>query len=492
MNRRLVAYAQLVRLPNLFTALADIGLGWFVTRAPWPAALAAAAISACCYCAGMVWNDVFDVGQDERERPFRPLPSGRVSTAAARRLGGGLFAAALAVAGLADFAAESLRFLPLTVLLAGAVLLYDRVLKRTRFGPLGMGACRFLNVLLGLAAADSAAVPWPLRLHLAAVVGLYIVGVTWFARTEARASDPKQLRLATGTMAAALALALALPLHLAEGAGSPLFVYALVGFALTLAGPVSAALAKPGPGTVQPAVKRPCWGWSCSTRPWRAAWPARRGWHWCCCCRRPCGSDNGCTRRNRRRAGNARVEVVGGLGRIGGDCNGVGGDGCRRRDRPRQGVHGRPRRQGAAAGDRLVARLVGRQHHRRRRRLQAQGGRPEQARRGARVAGRLRRTESAQGGRRRGQDPRQAHRPRRRAAVPAIPRKAGRAGTAEADDGQGQRGREGVQRPPRQGGRQGDDRQRGAQGLEGVEELRAAQGRVGGEQGRSARPSPAT
>ena len=31
--------------------------------------------------------------------------------------------------------------------------------------------------------------PWPVQLHLAAVVGIYIVGVTWFARTEAKVSS---------------------------------------------------------------------------------------------------------------------------------------------------------------------------------------------------------------------------------------------------------------------------------------------------------------
>ena len=35
---------------------------------------------------------------------------------------------------------------------------------------------------------DWAAVPWGLRLHLAAAVGVYIVGVTWLARTEARST----------------------------------------------------------------------------------------------------------------------------------------------------------------------------------------------------------------------------------------------------------------------------------------------------------------
>ncbi len=44
----------------------------------------------------------------------------------------------------------------LALLLTAAIFLYDGWLKRTLVGPVGMGACRFLNVLLGMspAAAD--------------------------------------------------------------------------------------------------------------------------------------------------------------------------------------------------------------------------------------------------------------------------------------------------------------------------------------------------
>ena len=84
------------------------------------------------------------------------------------------------------------------------MVLYDRVLKRTPLGPLGMGACRVLNVLLGMSAA-------PIEWHVvhwlvAAGIGTYIVGVTWFARTEATLSKRGQLALATATMLCGMAL----------------------------------------------------------------------------------------------------------------------------------------------------------------------------------------------------------------------------------------------------------------------------------------------
>jgi 4-hydroxybenzoate polyprenyltransferase len=271
--KRLLAYAQLVRLPNVFTALADIGLGVLAcgTMARlWPAAGWLFLSSACLYCGGIVWNDVFDIEQDRLERPKRPLPSGRVTRAAAVRLGVALVAVGLACAYFAGTAppagadGEGLWTSAPPVawagLLSAAILLYDGWLKRTWAGPLAMGTCRFLNVLLGWTVAVAAGWGWQAGLHLAGVVGLYIVGVTWFARTEARTSRRPTLGGAAGVMLGALALALPLPLAAADGARagppSPLFLYFLVGFGFLVGTPVCLAISQPTPGRVQAAVKR--------------------------------------------------------------------------------------------------------------------------------------------------------------------------------------------------------------------------------------------
>src|SRR5438067_5126018 len=81
------AYAQLVRLPNVFTALADIAVGTLAAHRltpeqRWQPGLWLFAASACLYSAGMVWNDYFDVEQDPRDRPFPPLPPRRLPSAA--------------------------------------------------------------------------------------------------------------------------------------------------------------------------------------------------------------------------------------------------------------------------------------------------------------------------------------------------------------------------------------------------------------------------
>jgi 4-hydroxybenzoate polyprenyltransferase len=277
--KRYHVFAQLVRLPNVFTAMADICLGALVAGALPGQGLAFVVLllaSAALYCGGMVWNDYFDLEQDKKERPFRPLPSGRVRPATAARIGTGLLAAGLVLAILADLRGTGFRWL--STLLAGslivAILLYDGWLKRTWAGPIGMGLCRALNVLLGLSVAPVWVGGW--GVYLALVVGLYIAGVTWFARTEARTSNQTALMAAAGVMLTALLLALALPVLGREsgdidapasplrfalvGLGYLLFPYLLVGLGFLVGIPVCRAINRPVPAQVQAAVKQAIMG----------------------------------------------------------------------------------------------------------------------------------------------------------------------------------------------------------------------------------------
>jgi 4-hydroxybenzoate polyprenyltransferase len=258
------AYAQLVRLPNVFTAMADIALAALATGAlpdHWRTFGLLLLASSCLYCSGMVWNDIFDIEQDRLERPFRPLPSGRIARGSAVRLACLLMGLGVALAGLAGgMEALPFRWAPLSVsgMLAVAILLYDGALKRTWAGPIGMGLCRFLNVMLGLSVTERMGAPW--GVHLAAVVGLYIVGVTWFARTEARPSSKPALVGAALFMAHALLLALVVPGRLPPDTSSPLYPYLLVLHGFVVGLPVCQAIAAPKPANVQKAVKRAIMG----------------------------------------------------------------------------------------------------------------------------------------------------------------------------------------------------------------------------------------
>jgi 4-hydroxybenzoate polyprenyltransferase len=261
---RLPIYAQLVRLPNLPSALSNICLGALATGAlpdHWLPFVLLLPASACFYCGGMVWNDFFDREQDRHERPSRPLPAGKISPREAAVLGAALLSCGVLFAGLAGWSQPGTDNPPgltaplqLALLLVAAILLYDSWLKRTSVGPVSMGLCRFLNVLLGVSASGTLA--WPLGAHLALVVGLYVTGVTWFARTEARASKKSHLRGAAGVMLAGLSAAIFLPLHVAPGTASVLFYFLLVLFGFAVGLPLSRAIASPTPSNVQAAVKR--------------------------------------------------------------------------------------------------------------------------------------------------------------------------------------------------------------------------------------------
>lgn len=183
----LAAYLQLVRLPNVFMAVTDVVMGYLFTHAvlqPGDSAFLGLLVvtSALLYMAGMVLNDVFDVEIDTQERPQRPIPSGRVSLGTARIVGWQLLTVGVVTGWLVSFRVGDLRPAVVATVLAGSVLLYDGLLKRTPIGPLGMGACRMLNVLLGMSLASG---PWQgVHWLVAAAVGLYIAGVTWFSRGE--------------------------------------------------------------------------------------------------------------------------------------------------------------------------------------------------------------------------------------------------------------------------------------------------------------------
>lgn len=218
--RFLSAYVELMRLPNVFTAMADVLMGFLFThdelvQGDVGAMLLLIAASSCLYLAGMVLNDVVDLETDRLERPERPLPSGRISLAAARRLGWSLLAAGAVLASLAGLLQQS-RWPAWTGLaLAGAIVLYDAVLKQTPLGPLGMGACRLLNVLLGMSLVEGG---WQDQHWLVAgAIGVYIAGVTWFARTEAVQSKRSHLAAATVVLLGGIGLLVWVP-ALAENA----------------------------------------------------------------------------------------------------------------------------------------------------------------------------------------------------------------------------------------------------------------------------------
>jgi 4-hydroxybenzoate polyprenyltransferase len=195
------AYFELLRFPAVFTAVADVMMGYLVTHCelrPWYIFALLVATSGLLYLAGMALNDAFDAEIDARDRPARPIPSGRISSPSAAKLGLYLLASGICAAWFASFASGN--WLPGIVgsLLAGCVVLYDGVVKKTIAAPFAMGGCRFLNVLLGMSLAAAPRWPFqpswnPTELAIALGIGIFIAGLTWFARGEARSQSRTRL-----------------------------------------------------------------------------------------------------------------------------------------------------------------------------------------------------------------------------------------------------------------------------------------------------------
>lgn len=254
------AYCELVRVPNVFTAMADILAGYWLLSHEFvftPVLGWLLLASASLYSAGIVFNDLNDVEADRRERPGRPLPSGRVTLRTARILGIGLALAGVAAAVLAGREMMlSIRH-PATValvLLVG-ISLYDFLLKQRPVGPFNMGVCRVLNLLLG-ASAGSAALRGEAPPHLITLsfgILVYVASITAIARAEV--SGGRRSRLWPPVIGIILSILLIGGLSIAAGDYSDFTLILWLALAIHL-GRVSLRMIRfPAPAIVGYAVK---------------------------------------------------------------------------------------------------------------------------------------------------------------------------------------------------------------------------------------------
>ena len=192
----LLSWLQLLRVSALPTAISNILAGFLVASGDWlPVTnlLLLIASSCCLYMSGMVLNDWWDRDVDQLNRSNRPIPSGRVSSKAA--FTGYLM---LTLTGILLAAAVSMPSLGCAISLVVAIALYDCVLKRTAIAPMIMGLCRGLNILLGASAApalQSNLLPGftGSTIWIAVCLGIFITGVTWFARKESEGDNRRLL-----------------------------------------------------------------------------------------------------------------------------------------------------------------------------------------------------------------------------------------------------------------------------------------------------------
>lgn len=258
---RVRAWLELVRAPNLLTAAADSLAGFWLCSAtlgfPWQAGLMIVT-SVCLYAGGIVLNDLRDIETDRRERPARPLPSGRVSISAAKKayaLSMGIALTAAVGAGLIPdgsdvFTIRATGFL-VACAIAFSVALYDCVCKETVLGPIAMGACRGLNVLLGMSVAGP--LSWDIRMAAPLAMFGYVVSFTSFGRREVETSSRRRLTIGgLGVMASILVLGVLAAKSLADDPATLILWFAL---GIHLGRVILRAVRYPQPATVGYAMK---------------------------------------------------------------------------------------------------------------------------------------------------------------------------------------------------------------------------------------------
>jgi 4-hydroxybenzoate polyprenyltransferase len=237
---------ELVRIANVFTAVADVVAGYLLVMGaaarPGEMALLAMA-SAALYGGGCALNDYRDRLRDVRQRPGRPLPSGRLSLSAAVILASALLTAGPALAWLAAPGAGAA-----ALLLLGMILFYNLAGKgRGIVGPLAMGSCRGLNLAMGFG-PGMASLPLDLTM-LPLLTLLYVFALSRLGRVAGEDHRPLEPRLVV--LGLWLVPVLFLAAWLWRGAGSGAVIFLICFIVLSGVG-LLPALARPG----SPAVGR--------------------------------------------------------------------------------------------------------------------------------------------------------------------------------------------------------------------------------------------
>lgn len=193
-----MGFLQLMRPANIVTAVADVLAGIAVSGFLMDATLSFdfiyPVILLCIatiglYGGGVVFNDVFDAALDKVERSERPIPKGVVTVREAAALGIVLLLTGIIAATMVT---KTSGLLALSI--AIAALIYNKWSKHYSLaGPLNMGLCRGLNLLLGISIVTSALQQW---WFIAFVPIIYIAAITMISRGEVHGGSKRTLYFA--------------------------------------------------------------------------------------------------------------------------------------------------------------------------------------------------------------------------------------------------------------------------------------------------------
>ncbi len=184
-----------MRPANIVTSVADVLAGiaisgyfynlHFATASFYPVVLLGLSTMGL-YGGGIVFNDVFDAELDKKERPERAIPSGLISLKEASFLG-----AFLLLWGIGFAFSYSNHAGAIAVAITFFALLYNKVSKHYAFfGPLNMGLCRGLNLLLGISISVSMLTQF---YYLAVVPIIYIFSITMISQGEVHGGNKRNL-----------------------------------------------------------------------------------------------------------------------------------------------------------------------------------------------------------------------------------------------------------------------------------------------------------
>jgi 4-hydroxybenzoate polyprenyltransferase len=195
---KLLGYLRLMRPANIVTAIADILAGIAISGFLGSAVTSYLdhLLPVICLClatvglygGGVVFNDVMDAKLDAEERPERPIPSGVISSTQAIVLGTYL----LLVGVLAAFTVGRISgYLALGIMICA--LVYDKWGKHRSWGPVNMGLCRGLNLLMGISIVE----PMLGKLWWLGVIPVvYIAAITMISRGEVHGGNTRTIKFA--------------------------------------------------------------------------------------------------------------------------------------------------------------------------------------------------------------------------------------------------------------------------------------------------------
>ncbi|HUH46166.1 MAG TPA: UbiA-like protein EboC [Arenibacter sp.] len=250
-------YLRLTRPPNLPTAAADVLAGIAISgffsvpflQQNWDFSSMTGVIwlvgsTIFLYASGVMLNDVFDYRLDKEERPERPIPSGLIPLRSAALLGGLLMVFGVVFAFVTGPVSGYI-----AVALALCIVLYDTIGKHhSFFGPLNMGLCRGLNLLLGMSILGNPG-PW----GIAFIPIIYIAAITLISRGEVHGNNKDHIVWAGALYALVLLGIVSIPVYF----GTNIWVCLpfILLFAILVLRPLKKAYRENSPHNIKMAVK---------------------------------------------------------------------------------------------------------------------------------------------------------------------------------------------------------------------------------------------